>query len=217
MTWAETVGFTFTSDYFYAQQKQFDRNVGIQINSTNWQGATYVPLQSRDTGSPVAGSYGTPEPGWDGTHLYTTQVYQKWPGDVESFSQIIRKDSTAKNFNMQLDFDDGGPFTASLRGIHDTARQSNVETDINISNSDGGLWSNVLMDGVPDDAVPPGTYIFPDQLGGNRVFNANGMPQNTVPVTADLRGRYLTVGLPASLASQFADPNGIVWQLVQWV
>jgi TonB-dependent receptor len=201
-------GFTFTSDYFYAQQKQFDRNVGIQINSTNWQGATYVPLQSRDTGSPVAGSYGTPEPGWDGTHLYTTQVYQKWPGDVESFSQITRRDSTAKNFNMQLDFDNGGPFTASVRGIHDTARQSNVETDLNISNSNGELWGNVLKDGVPDDAVPPGTYIYPDELGGNRVFNANGLVQNTVPVVADLRGRYLSVSLPASLANQFADPNG---------
>lgn len=201
-------GFTFTSDFFYAQQKQFDRNVGIQINSTNWQGATYVPLQSRDTGRPVAGSYGTPEPGWDGTHLYTTQVYEKWPGDVESFSQITKKDSTAKNFNMQLDFDDGGPFTASVRGIHATAQQSNVETDLNISNSNGELWGNVLKDGVPDDAVPPGTYIYPDELGGNRVFNANGLVQNTVPVVADLRGRYLSVSLPASLANQFADPNG---------
>ncbi|MEP7185234.1 MAG: TonB-dependent receptor plug domain-containing protein, partial [Rhodanobacter sp.] len=201
-------GFTFTSDYFYSQQKQFDRTAGIQINSTNWQGATYVPLQSRDTGSPVAGSYGTPEPGWDGSHLYTTQVYEKWPGDVESFSQINRKDSNAKNFNAQLDFDNGGPFTASVRGIHDTAQQSNVETDVNISNSDGGLWSNVLKDGVPDDAVPPGTYVFPDQLGGNRVFNANGLAQNTVPIVANLSGRYLTVSLPPSLSSQFADPNG---------
>jgi TonB-dependent receptor len=201
-------GFTFTSDFFYSQQNQFDRTAGLQINSTNWQGATYVPLQSRDTGSPVAGSYGTPEPGWEGSHLYTTQTYEKWPGDVESFSQIIRKESTAKNFNAQLDFDDGGPFTASIRGIHDTAKQSNVETDVNISNSDGGLWSNVLKDGVDENSVPPGTYIFPEQLGGNRVFNANGLAQNTVPVVANLAGRYLTVSLPSQLSNQFADPNG---------
>ena len=57
-------GFSLTSDYFYSQQHQYDRNVGIQFNSTNWQGATYVPLQSRDTGRPALGSYGTPEPGW---------------------------------------------------------------------------------------------------------------------------------------------------------
>src|SRR5262249_7665780 len=162
------------SDYFYANQVQHDRNVGIQFNSTNWQGATYVPLQSRDTGSPVAGSYGTPEPGWDNMHLYTTQVYEKWPGDVESFSQNTRRNSIARNFNVQVDYDNGGPFTGSVRGIRDTAHQLNIETDINISDSDGALWPNVLKDGVPDDAVPSGVFIYPDQLGGNRVFNANG-------------------------------------------
>jgi TonB-dependent receptor len=198
-------GLTFTSDLFYAGQVQHDRNIGIQINSTNWQGATYVPLQSRDTGAPVLGSYGTPEPGWDNMHLYTTQVYQKWPGDVESFSQNTARNSIAKNFNAQVDFDNGGPFTGSVRGIRDTARQLNVETDINISDSDGALWPNVLMDGVPDDAVPPGVMIYP---GGNRVFNANGIPQNTIPIVADFNNRNIGVALPSTLANNFADPNG---------
>ncbi|MEP6897030.1 MAG: TonB-dependent receptor [Rhodanobacter sp.] len=201
-------GLTLTSDYFYAQQRQYDRNVGIQINSTNWQGATYVPLQSRNTGSPIAGAYGTPDPDWSGMQLYTTQVYEKWPGDVESFSQITQKSSVAKNFNLQLDFDNGGPFTGGIRGIHDTASQSNVETDLNISDSDGALWPNVLKDGVPDDAVPPGTFVFPSQLGGNRVFNANGVAQNTIPIIANFGGRNITVSLPPSLAADFANPNG---------
>ena len=201
-------GFTVTSDYFYSQQREYDRNYGIQFNSTNWQGATYVPLQSRNTGSPALGSYGTPEPGWEGSQIYTTQVYEKWPGDVESYSQIIQKSSVAKNLNLQMDYDDGGPFTASVRGIHDTASQSNQETDVNISDSDGALWPNVLMDGVPDDAVPPGTFVYPAQLGGNRVFNANGVPQNTVPIVANFGGRYLTVSMPSSLAADFANPNG---------
>ena len=198
-------GFTLTSDYFYANQVQHDRNVGIQFNSTNWQGATYVPLQSRDTGSPALGSYGTPEDGWDNMHIYTTQVYQKWPGDVESYSANTEKKSNAKNFNVQVDYDNGGPFTGSVRGIHDAARQLNIETDINISDSDGALWPNVLMDGVPDDAVPPGTMIYP---GGNRVFNANGIPQNTIPIVADFNNRNLGVSLPSTLAHNFADPNG---------
>lgn len=201
-------GFSLTSDYFYAHQDEYDRNVGVQFNSTNWQGATYVPVQSRNTGVAVGGQYGAAEPGWEGSQLYTTQVYQKWPGDVESYSQITRKDSTSRNFNLQLDYDDGGPFTASLRGIRDTAQQSNIETDINVSNSDGSLWPNVLKDGVADDAVPDGTYVYPDQLGGNRVFNANGMPQNSVPVIADFTGRYIRVDMPASLAQSFADPYG---------
>lgn len=201
-------GFSMTTDYFYSQQREYDRNYGIQFNSTNWQGATYVPLQSRNTGSPALGSYGTPEPGWEGSQIYTTQVYEKWPGDVESYSSIIQKSSVAKNLNLQVDYDNGGPFTASVRGIHDTASQSNVETDVNISDSDGALWPNVLMPGVPDSAVPPGTFVYPAQLGGNRVFNANGVPQNTVPIIADFGGKYLKVSMPASLAADFANPNG---------
>jgi len=201
-------GFSVTSDYFYSQQREYDRNVGIQFNSTNWQGATYVPLQSRNTGAPALGAYGTPEPGWEGSQFYTTQVYEKWPGDVESYSQIIQKSSVAKNFNLQLDYDNGGNFTASVRGVHDTASQTNQETDVNISDSDGALWPNVLMDGVDPNSVPPGTMVYPAQLGGNRVFNANGVPQNTIPIIANFGGRYITVSMPQSLASDFANPYG---------
>jgi len=200
-------GFTLTSDYFFARQDQYDRNVGIQFNSTNWEGATYVPLGSRDTGSTVAGQYGTPDdPPWQDMHLYTTQVYEKWPGDVESFSQITQKASITKNFNVQLNFDNGGPFTASLRGIRDTAHQLNLETDLNISNADGALWPN-----DPEDAAPPGVYIYPEELGGNRVFNDNGIPSNTIPMIADFTGRNIMVTLPDALASNFANPDG--WSL----
>ena len=198
-------GFSLTSDFFYSQQREWDTVAGIQFNSTNWQGATWAPLQSRDTGSPALGAYGTPQPGWEGSQIFTTQTYEKWPGDVESFSQITQMSSNAKNFNLQLDYDNGGSFTFTVRGIHDTAFQSNVETDVNISDSDGGLWPNVLNDG---STTPGTTMIYPAQLGGDRVFNANGIPQNTVPIIASFGGRYLTVSMPQSMASDFANPAG---------
>jgi TonB-dependent receptor len=197
-------GLKLTSDYFYAHQMQYERSVGVQFNSTNWQGATYVPLQSRDTGSTALSQYNTPppDPAWAGSHIYTTQVYEKWPGDVESFSQVVRRNSTARNFNLQLDFDDGGPFKGTVRGIRETAQQEYIETDINISDSDGCLWAD------PNSALPCGTFVYPTQLGGDRVFNPNGIPQNTQPIIADFRGRNLQIGMPATLASAFANPNG---------
>jgi TonB-dependent receptor len=196
-------GLKLTSDYFYAHQDQWERTVGIQFNSTNWQGATYVPLQSRNTGSTALSQYNTPpqDPNWAGSNIYTTQVYEKWPGDVESYSQVNRWRSTAQNFNVQLDFDNGGPFKGGLRGIRETARQDYIETDINISDSDGCLWAD------PNSSLPCGTFNYPTQLGGPRVFNANGIPQNTVPITANFTGRNLTIGMPASLAAHFANPN----------
>jgi len=129
-------------------------------------------------------------------------VYEKWPGDVESFSQVERTESTSQNFNVQLDYNHGGKFHGSLRGIRETARQSYIETDTNISNSDGCLWAD------QSSALPCGTYVYPAELGGNRVFNANGIPQNTIPITATFGGRNLAITVPDSLASAFADPNG---------
>jgi TonB-dependent receptor len=102
---------------------------------------------------------------------------------------------------VQLDFDNGGAFKGGLRGIRETARQDYIETDINISDSDGCLWAD------PNSSLPCGTFNYPTQLGGPRVFNANGIPQNTVPIIANFTGRNVTIGMPASLAADFANPN----------
>jgi TonB-dependent receptor len=203
-------GLTFTSDYFYAHQYQWDRNIGIQFNSIpQWQGATFVPLQSRNTGATTLGQYNTPGDAyaayWAGSQIYTTQQYQKYPGDVESFSQVTAWDSSAQNINAQLDFNNGGAFKASVRGVFEKAHQSNIETDVNISNSDGCPWADSYS--TPGTSTPC-TFVYPTQLGGNRVFNANGMPANTVPVNFNFNSRYLGVSMPAALASQFANPNG---------
>ena len=204
-------GLTLTSDYFYAHQNQYERSAGLQFNSTNWQGATYVPLQSRDTGSTALSQYNTPpqDPDWAGSHIYSTQVYEKYPGDVESFSQVIRRGSTAQNANLQLDFDNGGPFTASVRGIRETAQQQYIETDVNISDSDGCLWAD------PNSALPCGTYVYPTELGGDRVFNSIGIPQNTLPVTFNFTGRNIGITLPPSLAAAFANPNGWAFKTLE--
>jgi TonB-dependent receptor len=196
-------GLKLTSDYFYAHQEQWEDTVGIQFNSTNWQGATYVPLKSSNTGSTALSQYNTPpqDPNWAGSRIYTTQVYEKWPGDVESYSQGNTWQSTAQNANLQLDFDNGGPFTASVRGIRETASQDYIETDVNISDSNGCLWAD------PNSSLPCGTFNYPTQLGGPRVFNANGVPQNTVPIVANLTGRDVTISMPATLAAAFANPN----------
>ena len=210
-------GFTLTSDYFYAHQRQWNRNVGLQFNSTDWQGATFVPLHSENTGATALSQYNTPpaDSYWAGSQIYTTQVYEKWPGDVESFSQIENTGSTAQNANLQIDFNNGGSFRGSLRGVRETAKQEFIETDLNISDSDGCLWPNQLMTGVDPNSVPCGTFIFPAQLGGNRVFNPIGIPEDSVPITANFNGRYISIGMPASMAANFANPNGWTMKTIE--
>jgi TonB-dependent receptor len=210
-------GFTLTSDYFYAHQRQYNRNVGLQFNSTDWQGATFVPLQSMNTGATALSQYNTPpaDSYWAGSQIYTTQVYEKWPGDVESYSQIENTGSTAQNANLQVDFDNGGNFRGTLRGVRETASQDYLETDLNISDSDGCLWPNQLMPGVDPGSVPCGTFIYPAQLGGNRVFNPIGIPEDSDPITANFNGRYITIGMPASMAGNFANPNGWTFKTIE--
>ena len=211
-------GFTLTSDYFYAHQRQYNRNVGLQFNSTDWQGATYVPLQSENTGATALSQYNTPppDPAYSGSQIYTTQVYEKWPGDVESFSQIENTGSTAQNANLQVDFNNGDNFRGSVRGIRETANQDYIETDLNISDSDGCLWPNQLMPDVSSNDAPPcGTFIYPAQLGGDRVFNPIGIPEDSEPIVANFTGRYLTIGMPASMAANFANPLGWTMKTIE--
>ncbi|MGB6486288.1 MAG: TonB-dependent receptor [Steroidobacteraceae bacterium] len=211
-------GFTLTSDYFYSQQRQYNRNVGLQFNSTDWQGATYVPLQSHDTGATALSQYNTPppDPAWSGSQIYTTQVYEKWPGDVESYSQLQTTGSVAQNANLEVNFDNGGDFKGSLRGVRETASQAYMETDLNISDSDGCLWPNQLMPDVSSSEAPPcGTFIYPSQLGGNRVFNPIGIPEDSEPIIANFTGKYLTVSMPSSMAANFANPNGWTFKTIE--
>jgi len=55
--------------------------------------------------------------------------------------------------------------------------------------------------------LPCGTFVYPAELGGDRVFNPNGIPQNTVPITVDFAGRNMLVSMPASLASALPIPT----------
>jgi hypothetical protein len=74
-------------------------------------------------------------------------VYEKWPGDVESFSQVVRTESTAQNFNVQLDYNNGGKFHGGPR--HPRNGAAIVDRNRHqYFNSDGCLWAD------PDSALP---------------------------------------------------------------
>ena len=92
--------------------------------------------------------------------------------------------------------------------MRETASQAYMETDLNISDSDGCLWPNQLMPDVSSSEAPPcGTFIYPSQLGGNRVFNPIGIPEDSEPIIANFTGQYLTVSMPVIDGRQFRQPQ----------
>src|SRR5699024_10102185 len=157
-------GFTLTSDAFFTCQDQYSRSSGYQLNSASWLGGTFVPLVSRDTGVTVHSAYNGAG-SWN-QNLHVAPVRKKWLGDLETYSQNQVTNSLSRNFNVELHFDNGGAFTGNLRFINASAHQKFMSSYVQFTDADGTQWPN-----DPVNAVAPGTFIYPDSLGVNRVFN----------------------------------------------
>jgi TonB-dependent receptor len=200
-------GFSVTGDWFFTDQQQWQRVIGYQLNSSSWLGATFVPVDSTNTGVTVTGPYNDKQ-GWHQA-LYTTQVYRKWLGDLETFSENDVTDSISRNYNLELKYDNGGNFTGNLRGLYAQAHQLLMQSYVQFADADGAQWPN-----NPLNAAPPGTFIYPADLGGNRVFNPSGFAVNTVPVTVDMRGDHISVALPSNLQSFLDNQNNYALKTV---
>jgi TonB-dependent receptor len=196
-------GLTVTGDVFYTDDRSNLRTNGYQLNSATWEGATFLPLVARNTGAQVYSGFNQDSGGQQLLDFYTTQRYQFYLGDIETFSNNAAQDSKAQNYNLELKYDRGGPFSGEVRALYGKASEVHMESYLQFAVSDGALWPN-----EPVDAAPPGTMVFP---GGNRVFDPFGIAANTVPAVIDMTGRHMGVSLPADLQATLANPNA--WSL----
>jgi len=165
-------------------------------------------LQSRNTGSTALSQYNTPPP--DPKLVRFADLYH--PGCTKNgraMSNRTRRssggDPPRRNFNLQLDFRQWRPpFTAGVCAGISRIGQAGVP---------GGRRQHLRFRRLPvgrsqQCATPAGPLSIQLKLGGgSRIQTPNGIPQNTVPIIADFRGRNLTIGMPASLASAFANPK----------
>lgn len=193
-------GFRLTGDFFYTGEQRHDRTTGYQLNNASFSGATFLATTSRDTGIGVYNGFNGG--GTTPNEFFTTQRYQDYLGDIETYSENHQTDSISRNFNLQLHYDKGGNFTADLRGIAANAHQLHLESYTQFAISDGGSWPN-----EPIGAAPYGTIVYP---GGNRVFDPPALgvfPANVVPAMVDLTGAHMSLQLPGSLQTLLANEN----------
>jgi iron complex outermembrane recepter protein len=175
----------FVADGFFTNQIQTDQTAGIQLQGVNWQTADYVPGVSRDTGSLV-------NLGGTNYRFNTVQRYDYTLQNFDSYSDIGVTKSRSYNLNAELRYDNGGAFTAILRGVYGNARQDRDNSYFSVSTSNGSQWFN-------------GIGNYPASLGGDRGFNPLGYQWNTLPATVDYRGQNLAFTLPARLTSQLSN------------
>lgn len=200
-------GFRATGDFFFTEQKSFNHQIGYQIYSATWQGASFIPQVTRDTGLKLFNGANVDDGVAAQNEFYTTQVYKYYFGDIESWSETDVTHSTSRNINLQLDYDNGGELTGSVRVLFGRAKELFMMSNMNIAESDGALWPN-----DPADALPSGYMAFP---GGARQFDPMGLPAVTYPATVDMRGDHMAVTMPSMVTDTLNNINA--WSLKTYV
>lgn len=193
-------GLRVSGDFFYTFQKQYNRQVGYQLNSSSWLGATFIPTVSRDTGVKVYGGWNSGSSTDNQYEFYTTQVYTKYIGDMETYSEDDVTTSSSRNYNLQLAYDNGGNFTAEVRGIYADARELLMQSYIQFALTDGAQWNSGST-----------TYAG---LNGSYTYNPYGLAANTYPVVIDMRGENMKLTLPTALQSALSNVDAYALKTV---
>jgi len=109
-------GFTFVAEGFYTKLEEHDRKVGINI-SNRWGTLDWLtPTDFTDTG--VAG---TNDRNWLDVNEYDVKAL--W---VNSFTVNRTTDSMSQNYNLELNYDNGGNFTGQFRAIRGSANRLSI-------------------------------------------------------------------------------------------
>ena len=126
LQWEMDPGITLTAEVFYTKLKEHNRAAGMNI-SNRWNGVTWTTPTDFETTS-VVGANGNP---WLDVDEYDLDAW--W---VNSFSVNRTLDSHSTDVNIELDFDRGGPFSFTFRGIHADAdyRSINGQVQADLSN-----------------------------------------------------------------------------------
>ena len=196
-------GLKLTADFFYTSQDQYQRTSGYQLESASWIGASFIPLKTRDTGVKASPDYNSGDPQLE---YYTTQVYKKYIGDLDTYSENAATKTSSRNYNMQLDYDNGGNFTASLRGIYADASERLMNSYVQFTQADGAIWNS--QGGAYSGTT---TYHLPASAGGDRIFNAKGYVENSTSAIIDMRGDHLKITMPDNVLASINSKDA--WAL----
>ena len=123
-------GFTLTADLFYTKQDRFNARSGLNTNN-RWQTFNNYAFATGYTGEE-----------WtvDGNDWVGVNAYQMRPYRLQSFTQVNVNEEKSRNFNLQLDFDNGGALTGQVRftDAHATARMRHAYGEGDIMSIDSG-------------------------------------------------------------------------------
>ncbi|WP_340678827.1 TonB-dependent receptor [Paraglaciecola sp.] len=187
-------GFELTADYFYTNQDRFNSRSGFNHNS-RWNTSPYTGTHFTDetfTYQPPTGSDGVKPPlqNWA-----VVDAYKGLPNRMQTFTQVNVTEEQSQNFNLELNYDNGGALTGQFRVTHATAtanmRHGYGEGDI--LSIDRG--SNILGPGGLNPAAycTNGEEIIGDKGGCNAQYS-QGIETNDFLITHNSAGEFPVFG-----------------------
>ncbi|MGV3578206.1 TonB-dependent receptor [Brevundimonas sp.] len=178
-TWQIDDGFELTGEVFYTKLEEHDRAAGLNI-SNRWNGLTWTtPTAFTTTG--VNGGNGNP---WLDVTEYDLDVW--W---MNSFTVNRTKNNESTNFNLELDYDRGGPFTFSARALHGEASLLSMNGQVQ---GDLSNWQY-----APDRAFT----LFRDPLDRTRG------PFYPAAIAAQYPASQYSNGIVGSAGGRYINPN----------
>ncbi|PZR34141.1 TonB-dependent receptor [Caulobacter segnis] len=111
-------GFTLIAEGFYAKLDEYNRAVGINI-SNRWDGGAFGVWTKPTVFDPTGVSAPTTN-GGNGRPWVAVDEYDIDAWWVNSFTVNRTTKSESKNYNLELKYDNGGPFTSEVRAIRAT-------------------------------------------------------------------------------------------------
>jgi len=171
-------GFTFVAEGFYTELEEHDRKVGLNI-SNRW--GTLDWIDPAANGSSEVG-IGT----WRDVDVYDVRAL--W---VNSFTVNRTTNSQSQNYNLELNYDNGGNFTGQFRAIRGNANRLSMngqsQGDLSSWRADGATNADgrfTLFRNASDRTR--GTF-YPAEIAA-RYANTNGYTNNLV---GDKGGRFV--------------------------
>jgi iron complex outermembrane recepter protein len=193
-------GFELVAEYFYTDMENYDRAAGL-VHSDKWnRGGWFTPTAS------------TPHSLADGSVLNTVSSYTGNGRRLKSFTTNQYEKSKSQNINIELNFDNGGPFTASARVVKGDADKSRVFTNADIDLANGNQWG-VEFQNYPEGQLATnanGYAGFPELtvsgnnwsgFGNNVNLDINGNPIGPVRSASDLLSDISAYGV-GNIASE---------------
>ena len=206
LQWEISEGLTLTGEAFYTNQKEYNRAAGLNI-SNRWSALGWTtPTVSEPTG--VNGGNGQP---WLDVEEYDLDVW--W---MNSFTVNRVTETESTNLNLELDYDNGGPFRLSARVIHADAdllsMNGQVQGDLSNWQYSPGRQFTLFRDANDRTRGPfyPASIaaLYPASQYSNGVIGSNGgryIDPNPLGIGEDPLV-HLNIGGSNTVWSQFDQP-----------